>query len=162
MVLTMISDRNAVYLTSEGKKKYESELLRLINEERPAVLEEIEEARAHGDLSENADYDAARNRQGEIESRIAEIEEILSNAIEVQAATSNEIVDLSTKVTLLDLSENTQYVYKIVGAGEARPLENLISYTSPLGAAILNKRAGEVVTVQAPTPYQVKIVKIEL
>ena len=83
----MVSNTNTIYLTSEGKRKYEEELTKLINEDRPSVLEEIAAARTHGDLSENADYDAARNRQGEVEKRIAEIEEILSNAIEVQDAT---------------------------------------------------------------------------
>lgn len=158
----MVSNTNTIYLTSEGKRKYEEELTKLINEDRPSVLEEIAAARIHGDLSENADYDAARNRQGEVEKRIAEIEEILSNAIEVQDATSNDFVDLSTTVTMVDLSENATYVYKIVGAGEARPLENTISYTSPLGVALLNKRVGDIVTVNAPKPYEVQIIKIEI
>lgn len=149
-------------ITQEGLEKLREELNHKLTVDRPKVIEELAAARAQGDLSENADYDAARAHQAEVEGRINQIETILANAEVVESSLSNEFVALGTIVTILDMSENTQYTYKITGSIEARPLEGSISTTSPVGEAILNKSVGDVVTVKAKVPYQVEILKIAI
>ncbi len=152
-----------IILTRDGEAKLTAELRQLIDVTRPEVIEQLQFARAQGDLSENAEYDAARARQAEVEGRIKQIEDILAVAIIIdEAPTSAKTVALGTKVTIQDLSDNTQVVYKIVGTVEADPINNRISNASPLGEAIIGKHVGDKVMVKVAKPYQVQIVRIEL
>ncbi len=154
-----------VLLTEEGLNKLNSELRELIDEKRPAIIKAIQEAREQGDLSENADYAAAKNEQGEIEKRIQEIKDILANyelISEVNVNTSNEKVKVGSKVKLLDLSDNEEITYEIVGEVEADPDNNKISNQSPLAQAILGKTVKTTVEVRnIDDPYKVKILKIQ-
>lgn len=153
---------NKVKLTNDGKEKLEKEYRHLIDVERPEVIEQLKVARAQGDLSENADYDAARDRQGEIEARIKEIENILANAEIIDKSNhNNKIVALGSTVEIKDLSDNTTATYKVVGTVEADPVKGLISNVSPLGHAIVGKRVGDVVIVRVAQEYKVEILKIE-
>lgn len=147
-------------LTKEGEAKLKDELRTLVDTERPRVLEDLSAARAQGDLSENADYDAARSHQAEVEGRIKQIENILANSVIEDLATSSHYVSLGTTVIIRDLTDQEEYTYKIVGTIEARPLEGSISTSSPLGEAILGKRVGDKVVVKTAMPYEVEIVKI--
>lgn len=147
-------------LTKEGEAKLKEELHTLVDIERPRVLEDLSAARAQGDLSENADYDAARSHQAEVEGRIKQIENILANSVIEDLATSSHHVSLGTTVIIRDLTDQEEYTYKIVGTIEARPLEGSISTSSPLGEAILGKRVGDKVIVKTSMPYEVEIVKI--
>ena len=125
---------NKIELTKEGAEKLEKELRHLIDIDRPEVIEAVQAARSQGDLSENADYDAARSRQAEIEGRIKEIENILANVkIISEKTTKSKGVVLGSKVTIKDLSDDTVETYTIVGTVEANPLKGLISNVSPLG-----------------------------
>lgn len=147
-------------LTKEGEAKLKEELRTLVDVERPHVLEDLSAARAQGDLSENADYDAARSHQAEVEGRIKQIENILANSVIEDLAINSHFVSLGTTVMIRDLSDSEEYTYKIVGTIEARPLEGSISTSSPLGEAILGKRVGDKVIVKANMPYEVEILKI--
>jgi len=150
-------------LTKEGKKKLEEEYRELIEVTREEVKRQLAEARAQGDLSENADYDAARNRQSQVEARIKEIENILANAeiIEEGKKKGNK-VGLGSVVTVKFLASGKEETYMIVGTVESDPFNRKISNDSPLGAALLGKTVGDVidVKVQERDPYQVEIVKI--
>ena len=148
-------------LTKQGLADLEAELDDLVNNKREAVLEQIKEAKALGDLSENAEYDAARERQGEIESRIKEIQTILQNAKVISEKRKGTGVSLGSTVTIKDYSDNETYVYTIVSTVEAKPLEGKISDASPLGAAIMDKKVGDKVSVKATPEYQVEILKVE-
>ena len=138
-------------LTREGVNKLNAELRELIDEKRPAIIKAIQEAREQGDLSENADYTAAKNEQGEIEKRIQEIKDILAN-YELISDTKNtdqtEKVKLGSKVKLLDLFDNEEVTYEIVGEVEADPDNNKISNQSPLAQAILGKTVKSTVEVR--------------
>lgn len=152
-------------LTEEGLNKLNAELRELIDEKRPTIIKAIQEAREQGDLSENADYAAAKNEQGEIEKRIQEIKDILSNyelISEVKDDTSNEKVKVGSKVKLLDLSNNEEVTYEIVGEVEADPDNYKISNQSPLAQAILGKNVKTIVEIRnIDDPYKVKILKIK-
>ena len=152
---------NKIELTKEGAEKLEKELRHLIDVDRPECIEALQAARAQGDLSENADYDAAKKRQGEIEGRIKEIENILQNVKIISEKSKSKGVALGSTVTLKDLSDNTVSTYTIVGTVEANPLNGLISNVSPLGRAIIDKNIGEIATVHAAKEYKVEILKIE-
>lgn len=153
-----------ILLTKEKKQEIEKELNRLIQEERPKVIKAIQEAREQGDLSENADYDAAKNRQAEIEAKIKEYENILNFAeiiVESKTKKGSDKVKVGTKVKILDLSDDDTYEYAIVGEVEANPDENKISNVSPLAMAILNHEEEEIVEIKGvEKPYKVKILKI--
>ncbi len=153
-------ENNKFALTEQGYKIYKDELQNLITEVRPQVLEDIAAARAFGDLSENADYDAARNKQSEVESRIAQLEHILNNCFIEELATTADVVSLGNFVQLLRVEDQVKVTYRILGSAEARPLENIISNKSPLALAILGKKVGDVATVRAPKPYNVEILHI--
>lgn len=153
---------NKIELTKEGAEKLEKELRRLIDIERPEVIEALQAARSQGDLSENADYDAARTKQAEIEGRIKEIENILANVkIISEKTTKSKGVVLGSKVTIKDLSDDSVETYTIVGTVEANPLKGLISNVSPLGRAVIDKNEGDIVSVHANKEYKVEILKIE-
>lgn len=154
-------EQEKIVLTKSGKAKLEKELRELIDVIRPEVIEELKAARAQGDLSENADYDAARAKQAEVEGRIKQIEDILANAKVIEESTSDKSVKLGTTVTLFDFSENEEVTYTLVGSVEANPLKGLISNECALGEAILGKKIDDVVLVKAVVPYEVKILAIK-
>lgn len=138
-------------MTVRGRDLLNKELKNLIQVARPEAIKAIEEARGHGDLSENADYDAAKERQGFIESRISEIQAKLAvaeviNPAEVQ---SDRIVFGAT-VTIVDLDSDKESVYQLVGIDEADIKQGLLSVYSPLGRALIGKKAGDTVEVQSP------------
>ena len=149
-----------ILLTSEGFLELEEELNNLKNVRRPRVIEAIKDARAQGDLSENADYDAARNEQAEVEGRIKQIEFMLANA-QIIEKSSNHTVDLGSTVTISYVDDDEEEVYSIVGRMEADPFENKISNESPIGKAMIGKKEGDTINVESPTgSYQIKIVKV--
>jgi len=148
-------------LTKEGVSKLEAEYRHLLDVERPAITKELVEARALGDLSENADYDAAREGQARIESRIKEIEAILSNYELIKEKVSTKTVQVGSFVTVKMIDFDEEEKYEIVGVIEANPLENKISNEAPLAKAILGHKIGEVVEVEVAKPYKVEIVAIE-
>ena len=152
---------NKVELTKEGAENLEKELRHLIDIDRPEVIEALQAARAQGDLSENADYDAARTKQAEIEGRIKEIENILANVKIISEKSKAKGVVLGSTVTIKDLSDGSVESYTIVGTVEANPLKGLISNVSPLGRAVVDKNVGDIVSVHANKEYKVEILKIE-
>lgn len=144
-------------ITDEGKKELETELEDL-KSRRGAIAEKIAEARDFGDLSENAEYDAAREEQGLVESRVAEIEDILLNA-EIIKATKSSKVSLGSKIELK--TGRKVVAYTVVGPVEADPLEGRISNESPIGAAVFGKKVGEKATITTPKgEIEYEIVKI--
>lgn len=148
-------------LTREGKAELEEELDTLKNVTRKRVSEKIKEARSFGDLSENAEYDEAKNEQAEVEARIGEIENMLKYArVLDDDEIRSDVVTPGSKVVLGIFGDEKHY--QIVGSTEADPYKNKLSYESPIGAAILNKSAGD--TVKAITPggeIEIKIIAIE-
>ncbi len=149
-----------VYLTADGFMKLEEELDYLKKEKRLEVIKALKEARALGDLSENAEYDAARNEQAVVEARIREIEVILENANIIQDG-GKDVVSIGTTVTLKYEGDDDEEEYKIVGSQEADPMLNRISNESPIAKAILGSKTGDVVEVESPTgKYKVEIVKV--
>ena len=139
-------------LTVRGAEQLREELNRLKGEDRPQVIKAIAEARAHGDLKENAEYHAAREQQGFIEGRIAEIEAKLSNAqvIDVTTLPATGKVVFGTTVVLVDESDGSEKTYQIVGEDEADIKAGRISVQSPIARALIGKEEGDVVDVQAP------------
>lgn len=133
-------------ITSEGQKELQSEL-EMLKSRRGEVADKIAEARDFGDLSENAEYDAAREEQGLLETRIAEIEEILNNA-EIIKASRKKTIDLGSRVELKIGNKSVQYT--IVGPVEADPLEGKISNESPIGMALYGKKVGDSVSITTP------------
>jgi transcription elongation factor GreA len=154
---------NRNLITREGKIKFEQELRHLIDVEQPKNQEDIAAARAQGDLSENADYAAAREKQAIIEARIREIEAILSNCEVVEADPSNsKFVDFGSTVTILDLDTEEEETYRIVNTIEVTNIDDSnISVESPLVKAISGHQIGDIVTVDAPVKYSVKIIAIK-
>ena len=147
-------------LTSEGFLELETELNTLKSEDRPRIIEAIKEARAQGDLSENADYDAARDEQAKIEARIQELEYMLEHAKIIEKK-CGDVVTVGTTVTVKYVDDDEEEEYSIVGSMEADPFLNKISNESPIGKAIMNRKVGEVISVESPNgSYDVKIVKI--
>ncbi|MEO0413084.1 MAG: transcription elongation factor GreA [Pseudomonadota bacterium] len=133
-----------------GFEAMEAELKRLKGEERPAVVQAIEEARAHGDLSENAEYHAAKERQGMIEARVQELEDKMSRSEVIDPSKlSGEKAVFGATVTLID-EDDKKVTYQIVGADEADVSEGRISYTSPIGRALIGKSVGDEVEVITP------------
>ncbi|SRR5574343_821466 len=141
-----------VPLTIKGAEKLRAELVQLKTVERPRVIEAIAEARSHGDLSENAEYDAAKERQGFIEGRIKEVEGKLSNAqiIDPKLLDADGRCVFGATIDLEDLDSGAKSTYQIVGEDEADIKENKISVSSPLARALIGKYAGDVAEVQAP------------
>ena len=137
-------------MTYEGLKKLEDELQELKVVKRKEVAEKIKEAREQGDLSENAEYDAAKDEQRDIEARIEEIEKILKNAEVADEDASNKgTANLGCKVTVIDMEFDDEIEFKLVGSTEAKSLENKISNESPLGKALIGKQAGDEVEVES-------------
>lgn len=127
------------------------------------VAEMIKVARGFGDLSENSEYDEAKNEQGKLYARMGELEEILSNYVVIEEdETDGDYVRLGSTVTVLDKEFNEELVYKIVGSQEADPMSGAISEDSPFGKALLGRNAGDEVTVDAPAgPVEYKLLKVE-
>ncbi|HWZ47800.1 MAG TPA: transcription elongation factor GreA [Herbaspirillum sp.] len=143
---------NSIPLTKHGADLLKEELHRLKTKERPAVISAIAEARAHGDLSENADYDAAKERQSFIEGRIADIEGKLGAALIIDPTTlaaDGRVVFAST-VDLENLETGEKVTYQVVGTDEADIKDSKVSVTSPIARALIGKSAGDVVGVEAP------------
>ncbi|ONI42427.1 transcription elongation factor GreA [Candidatus Epulonipiscium fishelsonii] len=137
-----------VLLTKEGIHQLEAELENLKTIERNKVAEELKEARAQGDLSENAEYDAAKDRQAEIETRIVEIEKMLKNVIVINGEDEKtDAVRPGHTVKLYDATFDEEVIYKIVGSTEADPLNGKLSNESPVGSAIIGKQAGDTVRI---------------
>ncbi len=140
-----------VPMLAEGHRKLNEQVRHLKSIERPAVVEAIEAARAHGDLSENAEYHAAKERQGQIEAQIAELEDRLSRAMVIDPTTlSGEKVVFGATVHLLD-EEEKPIKYQIVGQTEADAKAGRISYSSPLGRALIGRSVGDEVEVTTPS-----------
>jgi transcription elongation factor GreA len=147
-------------ITIRGKQKLEDELKRLMYTERPSVIKAIEEARAQGDISENAEYDAAKERQAMIEGRIAEIQGQLAGAevIDPSSIKSDKIV-FGASVVLVDLDSDEEATYQIVGVDEADVKQGRISIMSPLARALIGKISGDTVQVKSPKgekEYEIK------
>lgn len=153
---------NKVYLTNEGFLELEEELNHLKDVKRPEVIKALKDARALGDLSENADYDAARNEQAQVEGRIKELEKLLETAILIEKR-DTDIVGLGTTVKIEYIEEDDDEIeeYRIVGSKEADPSNNKISNESPLAQAIMGAKVNQECTVESPNGfYKVKIVEI--
>lgn len=139
------------YLTPEGKKQLEEKLQYLKTVKRPEVVKKITIAREYGDLSENAEYDAAKEEQAMLEQQIAEIEDTLLNAIIIKKSNiDTSKVGIGTKVKLHDLEFDEDVEYKIIGSDESDPKNGLISNLSPVGSALLGHKVGEIVSVNTP------------
>ncbi|MBM7569576.1 transcription elongation factor GreA [Aquibacillus albus] len=151
------------YMTQEGKEKLENELHYLKTERRQEVVERIKIARGFGDLSENSEYDAAKDEQAFVESRIAQVENMIRNAVIIENDNENpDIVSLGKSVTFKELPDGDEETYTIVGSAEADPFEGKISNDSPIAKSLLGRQIGEEVTV--PTPggdMNVKIIKVD-
>ncbi len=152
-----------IYITKEGKKEKEERLEYLKNVRRPEVLEKLKVAREYGDLSENSEYDAARNEQGRVESEIQMIEETLRQAIIVDSNKINkDVIHVGSTVKVLDLEFNEEMVYKIVGTIESDPDRGYISNESPIGKALMGKKKGETVEIKTPGgSFKVKITSVD-
>ena len=138
-------------MTREGKALLEVELKRLVSEERPAVIKAIEEARSLGDLSENADYEAAKERQAFCEARIAEVKSKIAQAEVIDASTmKSDTVIFGATVNLKDVETGEKVTYKIVGEDEANVKEGKISVFSPLARAMIGKRKGKTIIFHSP------------
>ena len=150
-------------LTYEGLRKYEDELHELKVVKRKEVAQKIKEAREQGDLSENAESDAAKDEQRDIEARIEELEKILKNAeVVVEEEVDLDKISVGCQIKIVDLEDNSELTYKIVGSTEANSLKGKISNESPLGKALLGAKIGDVVTVEAPMgELQYKVLEIQ-
>lgn len=156
-----MKNKNTVYLTQEGLDTLKKELDDLINVRRPENVQAIKEARALGDLSENAEYDAARNEQAVIEARIKQLEKMLEN-VSIISDVSTDFVSIGNTVTIKYVDDDEEDEYKIVGSQEANPFESRISNESPIAQALFNHKVGDIVTVESPNgAYQVEITAIQ-
>lgn len=156
----MSNNNSKILLTKEAIKELKDELKHLVEVKRPEVIQEIKDARAQGDLSENAEYDAAREKQGQIEDRILEIEKTLENAQEIKS-NKKDTIAIGSTVVLDNKFTNEKETYSIVSTYEVDPFENKISNKSPLALSLIGKSKGDVVIVEAPTKYEVKILDIK-
>jgi len=151
-----------ILMTAEGLSKLENEVEQLKVVRRKEVAEKIKQALAFGDLSENSEYDEAKNEQAQVEARIAQIEGMLKLARVVdESAISTDAVGIGTRVKLLDVEFEDEEEYSIVGSSEADPSQNRLSYESPVGKALIGKKVGDIVDVDAPAgKIQFKILEI--
>ena len=150
-------------LTYEGLKRYEDELQNLKVVKRKEVAQKMKEAREQGDLSENAEYDAAKDEQRDIELRIEELEKLLKNAeVVVEDEIDLDKINIGCKVKVYDVDEDEEMEFKIVGSTEANSLQNKISNESPVGQALMGKKAGDVVDVETQAGViQYKVLEIQ-
>ncbi|MGX9395709.1 transcription elongation factor GreA [Mycoplasma sp. 1573] len=156
-----MEEKDIIYLSKERLDEYVAELDYLRNVVRPQVIDEIKEARGQGDLSENAEYDAARDKQAQIESRINEIQHIIENHVLIDTKNKKTIVSIGSTVTIENKKNGERKVLTIVGSLDADPFAKKISNQSPLAKAVLGKKVNEETEVDAPEKYIVKIINIE-
>ena len=150
------------YMTQKGYEEAVKQFEYLTKVKRAEIVERIQEARSHGDLSENAEYDAARNEQAANEGEIVELDYKIKNAVIIEESDDTSVVHLGSKVTVLDEELGEEETYTIMGTTEVDAMQNIISNESPVGAALLRHRKGERVTVKAPDgDYILRIVKID-
>lgn len=148
-----------IYLTSEGFLKLEEELNEAKTVKRPEIINAIKEARALGDLSENAEYSSARENQARLEARIKEIEYTLEHATIIENS-SNGVISVGSKVTIKYDEDDTEE-YTIVGTNEADPFSNKVSNESPIAKAVIGKKEGDKVSVESPNgSFDVEIIKV--
>ena len=154
-------ERKPIFLTKEGYQEVKEELDYLVNVARPENINAIKEARALGDLSENADYDAARNDQAELEAKIKKLQAIIDNVTIIEEISTDVVgVGNTVKIAYADDEEDTDQ-YKIVGSQEADPFESKISNESPIAQALMGHKVGDVVSVNSPNgKYDVEILEI--
>ena len=157
-----MADQHLV-MTQKNYDDLVAELENLVKVKRPEIIERIAEARSHGDLSENAEYDAAREEQRSNEGKIAELEYQIKNAIIQEEITDNSYVHLNSVVTVLDDESGEKEVYTITSVTDVDVMNNKISSESPVGAALIRKKKGDVVTVGCPdgSSYKLKILSIK-
>lgn len=148
-----------ILLSKESITELQAELKHLIEVVRPEIIQEIKDARAQGDLSENAEYDAAREKQGIVEDRILELEAMLENVEELKNF-KKDVISIGTTVQIKQLASGSVQTYSIVSTFEADPFEHKISNQSPLAQAIIGKSKGDTVLVDAPQKYEVEIIDI--
>ena len=159
----MAKDSQKVAVTKDGLNELLKEQKYLIHTVRAEVKEELQAAREQGDLSENADYDAARDRQAKVEARIRELDNMLSNIELIDETTTgrSKRVQLGSTVTIQELDTNEEATYIIVGSVESDPENGKLSNSSPLALAMMDRKANDVVDVKAHLSYQVKILAIK-
>lgn len=146
----MAKGKQTLY-TQQGYQELVAELYRRTHEEREKIKNDIATARGFGDLSENAEYDAARNDQAKNEARIKELEELIENAVIIDESNiDSSVISLGSTVKVLNKTVNAEFTYALVGSNEANPAEGKISDQSPIGAALINKKAGDEITVEVP------------
>ncbi len=151
-----------VFMTQEGYDEAVKKLDYLTKVKRAEIVARIQEARSHGDLSENAEYDAARNEQAANEGEIAELDYNIKNAVIISDNDDNTAVHIGSVVTVYDEEFEEEATYTIKGTTEVNAMENIISNESPVGAALLRHKKGDTVTVKAPDgEYTLKILKID-
>ncbi len=156
----MKNNEKEIYLTSEGFLKLEEEVNNLKKTERPRVIKAIKDARAQGDLSENAEYSAARDEQGKLEARIKEIEYTLEHAVIIENNNDGKVA-IGSIVTVKYEEDDEEEEYSIVGTNEADPFLNKISNESPIAIAIMGKKQGDTALVESPNGnFNVEIVKV--
>ncbi len=153
----------AVILTEDGLKEKQEKLDFLKTVRRAQISEQIKEARAFGDLSENAEYDEAKNEQAKVEAEIAQLEKLLRNAVVLEETTVDPtVVNIGTTVRILDMEFGEEEEYQIVGSVEADADRRRISNESPVGASLIGKKIGEIATVQTPAgEINLKIISIK-
>ncbi len=159
-----MAEENKIYVTEEGLKKLQDEYDNLVHVVREEVKAELAEARSQGDLSENADYDAARDKQAEVEHRIQELENMLQVGhyeLINSKKKGKKNVQIGSTVKLLFKDTKEEETYQIVGSTEADPLNGKVSNETPLSQAILGAKVGDVVTVEVAKPYKVEIISIK-
>ena len=149
-----------IYVTKQGLEEMKAELEDLKTNKRPAVIEALKEARALGDLSENAEYDAARNEQAETENRIKTLETMIEKAVIIEKNSTDE-VSIGSTVEIEYVEDGEIDTFHIVGSQEADPFENKISNSSPIAKAVIGLKVGDIGKVESPNgEYDVKILKI--
>jgi transcription elongation factor GreA len=146
----MATNPPPVYLTADGVKELREELDHLVNVKRPALAERLRHAIQQGDLSENADYSAAKEEQGFLEGRIQQIEVMLLRAKVIEEDGSTDEISLGNRVTVVEDGTDYEEIFQIVGPAEAHPANGKISYESPLGQALMGHKVGDIVTFNAP------------
>lgn len=156
----MVEETKVLTVTEEGLKKLQDELAYLVNVKRPEITNNIGIARGFGDLSENSEYDEAKNEQAKVESQIAELEETLKN-VKVVADVSTDVIGIGTTVRVFDMDFDEEIEYILVGSNEANAMENKISDQSPIGRAIIGAKVGDILTISIPTgQMHIKIISI--
>ncbi len=157
----MVMDEK-VYVTQEGLEELKKEYDNLVHVVKNEVIEDLKAARAQGDLSENADYDAARDRQAQVEARIRDLETMLDNIEIIKEKKGNsKIVKLGSTVEIQDMDTKEKETFIIVGSVEADPLQGKLSNVTPLAVAMLDKKIGTIVEVMVDKPYKVKILSVK-